>query len=179
MSIAAIADLDEAQIAKVSAAHPGAFATPMGQAKRWAPLVLAVVYVLVTMWYFEFAWLLDASERVWALLRNFVIWRDMETWAYRQIYVGIAQTLATLRANKRETIDWLKFTLECAGERTDGHAFTDAGFAECRDRQYDTRRHSFPNTCPRCLSAGGPHGRADEHAEAAQFHGKIQAAHSG
>jgi len=94
MSIAAIADLDEAQIAKVSAAHPGAFATPMGQAKRWAPLVLAVVYVLVTMWYFEFARLLDASERVWALLRNFVIWRDMETWAYRQIYVGIAQTLA-------------------------------------------------------------------------------------
>jgi hypothetical protein len=34
-----------------------------------------------------------------------------------------------LRANKRETTTRLKFTLEGAGERTDGHALTDAAFA--------------------------------------------------
>lgn len=38
---------------------------------------------------------------------------------------------ATLRANKRETTDWLKFTLEGAGERTHGYAFTDTTFAGC------------------------------------------------
>jgi hypothetical protein len=37
----------------------------------------------------------------------------------------------TLRANKRETTDWLKFTLEGAGERTHGYAFTDTTFAGC------------------------------------------------
>jgi len=36
-----------------------------------------------------------------------------------------------LRANKRETTDWLKFTLEGAGERTHGYAFTDTTFAGC------------------------------------------------
>ena len=38
----------------------------------------------------------------------------------------------TLRANKRETITRLKFTLEGAGERTHGYAFTDPPFAGCR-----------------------------------------------
>ena len=48
---------------------------------------------------------------------------------------GIASYLQTyhcipaLRANKRETIDWLKFTLEVEGERTHGYAFTDTAFA--------------------------------------------------
>jgi hypothetical protein len=37
--------------------------------------------------------------------------------------------LSALRANKRETIEWLKFTLEGAGERTHGYAFTDTTFA--------------------------------------------------
>jgi len=36
-----------------------------------------------------------------------------------------------LRANKRETIEWLKFTLEGAGERTHGYASTDTTFAGC------------------------------------------------
>jgi len=38
------------------------------------------------------------------------------------------QTRTTLRANKRETIEWLKFTLEGAGERTHGYAFEDPAF---------------------------------------------------
>ena len=37
--------------------------------------------------------------------------------------------IGPLRANKRETIEWLKFTLEGAGERTHGYAFTDTTFA--------------------------------------------------
>ncbi|WP_187293166.1 hypothetical protein [Octadecabacter arcticus] len=37
----------------------------------------------------------------------------------------------TLRANKRETIDWLKFTLEGVVERTHGYAFTITTFARC------------------------------------------------
>jgi hypothetical protein len=36
-----------------------------------------------------------------------------------------------LRANTSETIEWLKFTLEGAGERTHGYAFTDTTFAGC------------------------------------------------
>ena len=43
----------------------------------------------------------------------------------RQLHRG------ALRANKLETIDWLKFTLEGAGERTHGYAFTDTTFARC------------------------------------------------
>jgi len=38
---------------------------------------------------------------------------------------------ASLRANKSETFGWLKFTLEGAGERTHGYAFTDSAFAGC------------------------------------------------
>jgi aminopeptidase N len=39
---------------------------------------------------------------------------------------------AALHANKRETFDWLKFTLEGEGERTHGYAFTDTAFARYR-----------------------------------------------
>jgi hypothetical protein len=35
---------------------------------------------------------------------------------------------STLRANKSETIEWLKFTLEGVGERTHGYAFEDTAF---------------------------------------------------
>lgn len=94
MSIAAFGAVSDDQIDRARAAHPGAFTTPGKTLRRWAPLGLAVVYVIGSMWYFDFGRLLDASDRVWNLLRNFVVWRDMETWSYRQIYVGIAQTLA-------------------------------------------------------------------------------------
>ena len=51
--------------------------------------------------------------------------------ALRKMPGQIAPLRATLRANKRETTDWLKFTLEGAGERTHGYAFTDTTFAGC------------------------------------------------
>ncbi len=94
MSIAAISAVTDDQIDRVRAAHPGAFGTPAKTIRRWAPLAIAVVYLIASMWYFEFGKLLESSERVLRLLRAFVVWNDMDTWAYDQIYVGIAQTLA-------------------------------------------------------------------------------------
>ena len=38
------------------------------------------------------------------------------------------KTRFPLRANKRETTEWLKFTLEGVGERTHGYAFEDTAF---------------------------------------------------
>ena len=43
----------------------------------------------------------------------------------------LASAHLPLRANTSETIEWLKFTLEGAGERTHGYAFTDTTFAGC------------------------------------------------
>lgn len=94
MRMSTIDAVSSAQVAAIRAAHPEAFSTLTLQVKRWAPLAIATLYVFVSMWYFDFGRLLDASDRVLALLRNFVVWQDMETWAYRQIYVGISQTLA-------------------------------------------------------------------------------------
>jgi adenine-specific DNA-methyltransferase len=45
---------------------------------------------------------------------------------------GVRKDPDALRANKRETFDWLKFTLEGEGERTHGYAFTDTAFARYR-----------------------------------------------
>ena len=94
MRMSTIDAVSPAQVAAIRAAHPEAFSTLTLQVKRWAPLAIATLYVFVSMWYFDFGRLLDASDRVLALLRNFVVWQDMDTWAYRQIYVGISQTLA-------------------------------------------------------------------------------------
>ncbi len=94
MTTAAFDTLTDAHVESARRAHPGAFASRWSTAKRFIPLAVAILYVIASLWYFEFGRLLDASERVWALLRNFVVWRDMDTWAYRQIYVGISQTLA-------------------------------------------------------------------------------------
>jgi hypothetical protein len=41
---------------------------------------------------------------------------------------SIASMNRPLRANKSETIEWLKFTLEGVGERTHGYAFEDTAF---------------------------------------------------
>mgnify|MGYP005842367543 CR=1 FL=1 len=53
--------------------------------------------------------------------------------------VFAAGQVKALRANKRETIDRLKFTLEGAGERIDGHALTDTAFVGCRIRRHIAR----------------------------------------
>jgi phosphonate transport system permease protein len=94
MSMASITAVTPEQISAVRERHPGAFGTLGGQVRRWGWLVLAIIYVIGSMWYFEFGRLLDASDRVLRLLRAFVVWEDMETWQYANIYRAIAQTLA-------------------------------------------------------------------------------------
>jgi hypothetical protein len=53
--------------------------------------------------------------------------------AWRKVEPGASHAILTrwagpLRANNGETTDWLKFTLEGAGVRAHGYAFTDPGF---------------------------------------------------
>ncbi|MEL6415208.1 MAG: ABC transporter permease subunit, partial [Pseudomonadota bacterium] len=94
MQLASISAVDEGQISAARAAHPGAFRTPWDEVKKWAPWVIAIAYVIGSLIYFDIARLLEASERVLRLLRAMVVWEDMATWQYANIYTGIAQTLA-------------------------------------------------------------------------------------
>lgn len=81
-------------MAETRAAHPEAFGTAWQTVRKWAPWTIALVYLIWSLWYFDISRFLNASDRVWDLLRNFVVWRDMDTWLYGHIYLGIAQTLA-------------------------------------------------------------------------------------
>lgn len=53
-----------------------------------------IAYTLGSLWYFEVWRLASASERAWRLISAMFEWKDMGSWQYAQIYVGIAQTLA-------------------------------------------------------------------------------------
>jgi hypothetical protein len=68
----------------------------------------------------------NASDQI-SMLRKMV----QPEWGHRLVSEISNQDVA-LRANKRETFDWLKFTLEGEGERTHGYAFTDTAFARYR-----------------------------------------------
>ncbi|MCU0907025.1 MAG: phosphonate ABC transporter, permease protein PhnE [Rhodobacteraceae bacterium] len=91
LSFASITDTDVADIRRT---HPGAFGDRRRQAIRAAGWALAIGYVLYSLHLFEFVKLFDSSERAWRLISRMVVWQDMDTWAYAQIYVGIAQTVA-------------------------------------------------------------------------------------
>lgn len=91
LSFAAITDAD---VSEVRRTHPGAFGDPRMRAIRIAGWALAIGYVLYSLHLFEFVKLFDSSERAWRLISRMVFWQDMDTWAYAQIYVGIAQTVA-------------------------------------------------------------------------------------
>lgn len=82
------------RLAAIRSDYPGVFGTPWASIRKWTPWVIALAYLAWSLWFFDIARFLDASDRVWDLLRNFVVWRDMDTWLYGQIYIGIAQTLA-------------------------------------------------------------------------------------
>ncbi|MFO7920133.1 phosphonate ABC transporter, permease protein PhnE [Rhodobacteraceae bacterium W635] len=92
MTAAALVSAD--QLSAVRASHPDIFGTPWKAVKKWAPWVIALVYLVWSLWFFEIGRFLNASDRVWDLLYNVVVWRDMDTWQYGTIYIGIAQTLA-------------------------------------------------------------------------------------
>lgn len=57
-------------------------------------IILLIAYTLGSLWYFEIWRLLDASDRVWRLVKAMFIWQDMANWQYANIYKGIAQTIA-------------------------------------------------------------------------------------
>jgi phosphonate transport system permease protein len=86
--------LDAAAIEQTRKANPAAFGNPRRTAITALIWVAIVVYTLASLWYFEIWKFAYASDRVWALISRFFIWENMETWQFRNIYVGIAQTLA-------------------------------------------------------------------------------------
>ena len=92
--IATLSSITPEDVAEVRAAHPEAFGSTWRSILRFAPWVLALVYVIGSLWWFEFGKLFESTDRVLQLLRAFVVWEDMETWQYANIYTGIAQTLA-------------------------------------------------------------------------------------
>lgn len=92
--IATLSAVTPAQVEAVKASHPGAFRTPAQTALRWGPWVLALVYLLWSMWYFDFGLLFQSSDRVNRLLAAIFRWEDMANWQYANIYRGIAETLA-------------------------------------------------------------------------------------
>jgi hypothetical protein len=67
-------------------------------------------------------------------MQPFVLLELYRGWPPRSTVLGdgLLCSARTLRANKSETFDCLKFTLEGEGDRTHGNAFTDAAFTGCR-----------------------------------------------
>jgi phosphonate transport system permease protein len=94
MTLATVSAVSDAEIAAIRESHPGVFDTPGKLIKRWGLWVVAIVYVLWSLWFFDIARFFETSDRVLALLRAFVVWEDMATWQYANIYRGIAETLA-------------------------------------------------------------------------------------
>jgi phosphonate transport system permease protein len=86
--------IDAATIAEERARHPNAFGSRSRRALVTGIWVVLLAYLAGSLWWFEVWKLLDASERALRLLTGFVVWSDMTDWQYRQIYLGIAQTVA-------------------------------------------------------------------------------------
>jgi phosphonate transport system permease protein len=81
-------------VADARAAHPGAFGAPARRAIGWAIAAAVIAYVAGSLWYFEIWKLAYASDRALRLVSALFVWKDMSTWQFANIYVGIAQTLA-------------------------------------------------------------------------------------
>jgi phosphonate transport system permease protein len=89
-----LADIGPAEIADARARFPDAFGGWRRDAAVAAAIALPSVYLVWSLIHFDIDRLFNASDRVWRLIRGFFVWSDMGGWAYEQIYVGIAQTLA-------------------------------------------------------------------------------------
>ncbi|MEM8754913.1 MAG: hypothetical protein AAGF90_18265 [Pseudomonadota bacterium] len=94
MTTATLSAVDANAVDAARAAHPDAFPAAGRGLRRWSPWLLALGYLLWSMWYFDFGLLFQSSDRVWALLRAIFVWEDMATWRYDNIYSAIAETLA-------------------------------------------------------------------------------------
>jgi DNA invertase Pin-like site-specific DNA recombinase len=106
---------------------------------------------------------IDPDERVQQAIR-LIFAKFRELGSGRQVF--------PLRANKSERFDCLKFTLEGAGDRSNGNARTSAFLLA-----FFARGPCIYGVCwPRCGGTCGGVGRIHGWAEAAQLHGEIQAA---
>jgi phosphonate transport system permease protein len=94
MTALSYAAITEADVAAARASHPRAFGSPLVRTLKVASWAIIILYVLYSLHLFEFAKLFDSWDRAWRLISRMFWWQDMGTWQYRQIYTGIAQTIA-------------------------------------------------------------------------------------
>lgn len=94
MSAIPLSALDDSMVETARRDHPGIFATRLSRSVNWAIAGVVIAYTLGSLWYFEIWRLASASERALRLFSAMFQWKDMGSWQYAQIYVGIAQTLA-------------------------------------------------------------------------------------
>ncbi|MGY6411179.1 MAG: phosphonate ABC transporter, permease protein PhnE [Alkalilacustris sp.] len=94
MSTMSFAAVTEADVARVRATHPGVFGSPLVRTLKLASWGLIIAYLLYSLHMFEFLKLFDSWDRAARLITRMVVWQDMETWNYANIYRGIAQTIA-------------------------------------------------------------------------------------
>lgn len=90
----AVSALKPSEIAALRSLHPQVFNVRGRRiffALIWAAII---VYVCVSLWYFDIGRFANASDRAWRLISAMFIWRDLETWQFANIYTAIAQTLA-------------------------------------------------------------------------------------
>lgn len=83
-----------AEIAAARAANPKAFGDPLRRTLVIGSWAVILGYLLYSLWLFEFDKLFASSENAMRMITRMVVWQDMDTWMYEQIYVGIAQTIA-------------------------------------------------------------------------------------
>lgn len=94
MSAIPLSALDHSLVEAARRDHPGVFATRTSRSLNWTIAGAVIAYTLGSLWYFEVWRLALASERASRLISAMFQWKDMGSWQYAQIYVGIAQTLA-------------------------------------------------------------------------------------
>lgn len=86
--------ISDADIAAARKRHPKAFGDRFATTLKAVSWAFVVVYLVWSLGFFEIGKLLNASDRAWALITRMVVWQDMATWQYANIYKGIAQTIA-------------------------------------------------------------------------------------
>ena len=94
MSTLNFAAISQADIDAARKRHPKAFGDPLVSTLKAASWVFVVVYLAWSLGFFEIGKLLNNADRAVQLLSRMVVWQDMATWQYANIYKGIAQTIA-------------------------------------------------------------------------------------
>ena len=94
MTTLAYARITAADVAEIRRTHPRAFGDPLVRALKIGSWALVLAYLAWSLHAFEI-WKFGLNgERAWRLVSRMFWWQEMDTWAYAQIYTGIAQTVA-------------------------------------------------------------------------------------